>query len=201
MLRDEAGGGAASSPAPSNAGTPPGARMAVNAGGAQASAAPRPVVAPRASDAAPAPRLETFADVVALADDKRDIQIKLALEKFVRPVRVQEGRLEIALIDGAPVGFANSLSAKLHEWTGRRWVVVLAPQQGGQTVEEQRKGEEAMRKEDALAHPLVQATLKSFPGAEIVAVRRRAPAPEAVPDPEFDQAPDMPPDPPDDDER
>jgi len=201
MLRDEAGGASAPSPAQSNAGAPSGTRMAMNAGGAQASAAPRPVSAPRISEAAPAPRLETFADVVALANEKRDIQIKIALEKFVRPVRIQEGRLEIALTEDAPVGFANSLSAKLHEWTGKRWVVVLAPQQGGQTVEEQRKSEETMRKEDALAHPLVQAALKSFPGAEIVAVRQRVAAPEPAPEPEFDQAPDMPPDPPDEDDR
>jgi DNA polymerase-3 subunit gamma/tau len=203
MLRDEQGGSAAPSPS-SNASPSPGPRMAVNAGGAQVSAAPRRDPAPRMSEAAPAPRLETFADIVALANEKRDIQIKLALEKFVRPVRVQDGRLEISLTPDSPPGFANNLSVKLHEWTGKRWVVVLAPQAGGQTaptVEEQRKGDDAARKQDALGHPLVQAALKTFPGAEIVAVRPRAvtPAPEA--EPEFDRAPDMPPDPPEDDDR
>jgi len=202
MMRDDAGGSAASAPAPSQGTNAPSApRMVANAGGAQTSAAPRRDPAPRMSEAAPATRLETFADIVALANEKRDIQIKLALEKFVRPVAMQDGRLEISLLENAPVGFANSLSAKLHEWTGKRWVVVLARQDGGQTVEEQRKGEEASRKQDALAHPLVQAALKTFPGAEIVAVRPRAVAPAPAAEPEFDRAPDMPPDPPEEDDR
>ncbi len=200
LLRDEPGGGAAPAPS-SGASAPAGPRMAVNAGGAQMSAAPRREPAPRMSEAAPAPRLETLADIVALANERRDIQIKLALEKFVRPVKMQEGRLEIALTADAPVGFANNLSARLHEWTGKRWVVVLAPQEGGQTMEEQRKGNEEARKQDVLAHPLVQAALKTFPGAEIVDVRRRAATPAPETEPEFDQAPDMPPDPPDDDDR
>jgi DNA polymerase-3 subunit gamma/tau len=202
LLRDEAEGSASPAPRPSQGANAPSApRMAVNAGGAQASFAPRRDPAPRASEAAPATRLETFADIVALANEKRDIQIKLALEKFVRPVSMQDGRLEISLLENAPVGFANSLSAKLHEWTGKRWVVVLARQDGGQTVEEQRKGEEVSRKQDALAHPLVQVALKTFPGAEIVAVRPRVLPPAPAAEPEFDRAPDMPPDPPEEDDR
>jgi DNA polymerase III subunit gamma/tau len=202
ILRDDPGGNAASAPAPSQGANAPSApRMAVSAGGAQTSAAPRRDPAPRMSEVAPATRLETFADIVALANEKRDIQIKIALEKFVRPVGMQDGRLEISLLENAPVGFANSLSAKLHEWTGKRWVVVLARQEGGQTVEEQRQGEEASRKQDASAHPLVQAALKAFPGAEIVAVRPRAAAPAPAAEPEFDRAPDMPPDPPEEDDR
>jgi DNA polymerase-3 subunit gamma/tau len=199
MLRDEQGSGATPTPSP-GASPPAGPRMAVNAGGAQVSVAPRRDPAPRMSEAAPATRLETFADIVALADEKRDIQIKLALERFVRPVGIQEGRLEISLTEDAPVGFANNLSAKLHEWTGKRWVVALAAQ-GGQTVEEQRQSEDASRKQDVMEHPLVRAALKTFPGAEIVAVRRRSAPPAPVVEPEFDQAPDMPPDPPEDDDR
>jgi DNA polymerase-3 subunit gamma/tau len=199
LLREEQGSAA---PSPSMGTTAPsGSRMAVNAGVAQVSAAPRRDPAPRAAEAAPAPRLETFADVVALANEKRDIQTKLALEKFVRPAKMQEGRLEISLTADAPVGFANSLSAKLHEWTGKRWVVVLAAQQGGQTMAERRDADDASRKQDARNHPLVQAALKTFPGAEIVAVRPRDATPATEAEPEFDQAPDMPPDPPDDDDR
>jgi hypothetical protein len=52
-----------------------------------------------------------------------------------------------------------------------------------------------------MEHPLVRAALKTFPGAEIVAVRRRSAPPAPVVEPEFDQAPDMPPDPPEDDDR
>jgi DNA polymerase-3 subunit gamma/tau len=168
-------------------------------GGGRASAAPRREPAPNMS-APPAPRLEKLEDVVALAAEKRDLQIKLAIERFVRPVSMQEGRIEISLAEGAPVGFANNLSAKLHEWSGKRWVVVLSSQPGGETLEERRKQIDSVRQEDARNHPLVQAVLQRFPGSKIVDVRQRSDAAEVMPgQTDFDGPPDMPPDPPDDD--
>jgi DNA polymerase-3 subunit gamma/tau len=178
--------------------------MAVNAGSnAQAVAAPRAAPTPRMSEAAPTPRLEKFEDVVALATEKRDLQIKLALEQYVRPVRTQEGRLEISLAPGAPVGFVNDLSAKLHQWTGKRWVVILSAEQGAPTIKEQKEAKQSSLEQDVRKHPLVEAVLQRFPGAEIVAVRQGPEAAEAPASdsPNFDQMPDMPPDPPDEDER
>jgi DNA polymerase-3 subunit gamma/tau len=172
-----------------------GTRMAVG-DGTRASAAPRRAAAPQTSVAAPAPRLASLQDIAALASEKRDLQVKLALEQFVRPVSLQEGRLEISLAEGAPVGFANSLAAKLHAWTGKRWVVVLSSAAGGATLAETRAASQQSLERDVRTHPLVAAVMERFPGAEIVAVRKRN-APEA----EFEPTPDMPPDPPDDDDR
>src|SRR5690606_32876223 len=151
----------------------PGARMALAAdGGGRTSAAPQREPAPRMS-AAPAPELRKFEDVVALAAEKRDVQTKLALEQFVRPVSMQEGRLEISLTEDAPHGFAHSLSAKLLEWTGKRWLVVLSPQPGDATIREMQVASQQALAQDVRRHPLVEAVLQRFPGSEIVAVRRR----------------------------
>jgi DNA polymerase III subunit gamma/tau len=207
-LRDTEGGAApARESAPS--GAPSGSRMAMTAnggGGTQAArrheAAPQPesAPAPRMSAPAPAVHLAKFEDVVALAGEKRDLQTKLALEQFVRPVSIQEGRLEISLIEGAPHGIAHSLSAKLLEWTGKRWLVVLSPQPGGPTIKETQEASQNALAQDVRKHPLVEAVLQRFPGSEIVAVRRRDDAPAAIdPDAADFAMPDMPPDPPDDD--
>ena len=113
---------------------------------------------------------------------------------------MQDGRLEISLAPGAPVGFANNLTAKLHEWTGKRWVVILSAEEGAPTKAEQKAASQSALEQDVRKHPLVEAVLQRFPGAEIVAVRSRDETPAALPEPaDFDQMPDMPPDPPDDD--
>jgi DNA polymerase III subunit gamma/tau len=199
-LRDGESGGANPGASGGQPSGEPGARMALAAdGGARASAAPLREPAPRMS-AAPALELARFEDIVALAAEKRDVQIKLALEQFVRPVSMQEGRLEISLTEGAPHGFAHSLSAKLLEWTGKRWLVVLSPQPGGQTIREKQIASEQALAQDVRKHPLVEAVLQRFPGSEIVAVRRRDDAAAIEPDAaDFSMPPDMPPDPPDDD--
>jgi DNA polymerase-3 subunit gamma/tau len=74
---------------------------------------------------------------------------------------------------------------------------VLSSAAGGTTIAEQRAASQQALEQDVRKHPLVEAVMERFPGAEIVAVRKRTVAPEA----EFEPIPDMPPDPPDDDDR
>jgi len=207
-LRDEKGISgtttSAASAAPSNSGGgAPAARFSVADGGSRGSAALQRETVPAPAAPSSAPRLAVFEEVVALASEKRDLQVKHALEHYVRPVSMQEGRLEISLTPDAPVGFANNLSAKLHEWTGRRWVVVLASQQGSATIAETKAASQDVLERNVQNDPLVQAVLQRFPGAKIVNVRRRSDAPTASEGIETQDVadPDMPPDPPDEDER
>ena len=45
---------------------------------------------------------KTFADVIALAAEKRDVKLKGELERFVRPITVGPRRIEFALEPHAP---------------------------------------------------------------------------------------------------
>jgi DNA polymerase-3 subunit gamma/tau len=132
------------------------------------------VPAPRASadpaPAAPAMALGKFEDIVALAADKRDVAMKMALERDVRLVRCEDGRLEIALETTARPTLVNELSRKLGEWTGRRWMVVVSAEQGAPTLKVQAEAREVELKRGVRANPLVQSVLNKFPGAEIVGV-------------------------------
>jgi DNA polymerase-3 subunit gamma/tau len=150
-------------------------------GGAALAVAPRPATIPR-----PEPEgvtLRRFEDVVAMAGEKREIALKTALEHDVRPVAFEDGRIELSLVEGASNTLPHELGRALNAWTGKRWVVTVSTAAGGATMSEQRQARERERKHDAASHPLVQAVLSSFPGAEIVDVRDRAPPPEVEPDP------------------
>jgi DNA polymerase-3 subunit gamma/tau len=137
---------------------------------------------PRAAPAeATAPRLRRFEDVVAQAGERRAIGLKDALERDVRLVRFEEGQIEFALAEGGSRTLANDLSRALHEWTGRRWVVALSSEAGAPTLRERQKAAERERKSGAAEHPLVQAVLSRFPGAEIVDVRDKAEPPAPPP--------------------
>ena len=110
-------------------------RRAVRRGAALSPAA-SPVA--RAADAAPetpALRIGSFEDLVALAADKRDLQIKAALERDVRLVHCEDGKLEIALEPGANKTLVNELSRKLSAWTSRQWMVVVSRQGGARDTE------------------------------------------------------------------
>jgi DNA polymerase III subunit gamma/tau len=123
----------------------------------------------------------TFADVIALASEKRDVKLKGELERFVRPITVTPTRIEFALEPHAPPGLTNELSRKLEAWTGRRIMVSVAREGGAEPAQKIRKSREAQSLADARTDPAVLAVLKAFPGAEITAVRD-APLPILSPD-------------------
>ncbi|HVX92268.1 MAG TPA: DNA polymerase III subunit gamma/tau, partial [Xanthobacteraceae bacterium] len=117
--------------------------------------------------------LERFEDVIALAAEHRDLQMKSALERDVRLVRFEDGKLEIALEPNASRALVNELSRKLAEWTGRRWIVAVSAEAGQPTVRAQNEARRADLERGVRQDPLVQAVLARFPGAEIVGVRPR----------------------------
>jgi DNA polymerase-3 subunit gamma/tau len=157
-------------------------------GGARAATAPAPDRTPGpaaqadAAQAAPVLQIDSFNELVALAGAKRDLQMKAALERDMRLVRCEDGRLEIALEPGASKLLVNDLSRKLQQWTGRRWMVIVSAEQGEATLRSQAEARRAELETGVRADPLVRAVLDRFPGAEIVGVRAGAePAPEPPP--------------------
>jgi DNA polymerase-3 subunit gamma/tau len=165
-------------PAPAPTIAPPHSGGGGGGGGGSALAMSRPaaIEAPRAEPAGLS--LRRFEDVVALAGEKRDIALKTALERDVRLVRFEEGRIELALTDQAAQTLPQELGRTLTAWTGRRWMITVSSEGGQPTLAEERDRREVERRHDAASHPLVQAVLLSFPGAEIVDVRDRAPPPD-----------------------
>jgi DNA polymerase-3 subunit gamma/tau len=151
--------------------------------------APAPAAGPRlvASNATPTPAptppkpavrrgpaLSSLADAAALAADHRDIRLKIAIERQLRPVAFEPGRIDVSLEPGAPFDLPQDLARKLSEWTGERWIVAVSREPGGATVAEERDRAREKLVTDARAEPLVAAVLKRFPGAHIVDVRVRA---------------------------
>ena len=141
---------------------------------------PRPAyqpepAAPLTTSALPVRAVTNFPDIVALAMEKRDLPLKLALERFVRLVAFADGRLDIALEQGSPQSLVNDLSRKLSDWTNRRWLVVVSSEQGGATLREQAEARQAAVLSGIRADPIVRAVMERFPGAEIVDVRDNAP--------------------------
>jgi DNA polymerase-3 subunit gamma/tau len=163
---------------PAAAGSPPrfeAPRVETSRGGPRAALAPSSDPSARLSAAEPsAPALVVgrFEDLIALAAQKRDLGVKLALERDVRLVRYEDGRLEIGLQQSAAKTLVNDLARKFSQWTNRRWMVVVSAEQGEATVKSQNEARQAELKTGVRADPLVQAVLARFPGAEIVDVRK-----------------------------
>jgi DNA polymerase-3 subunit gamma/tau len=166
----------APTPAPTPAATASAPAAPRAARGPLASVAPAPSAPPRddalsRADAAPARALQSFEALIALAGEKRDLAMKSALERDVRLVRFEDGKLELALEPSARHTLVGELSKKLSDWTGRRWMVAVSKEAGAPSVKAQAEMRKAEMKDNVRSDPLVQAVLTRFPGAEIVSVR------------------------------
>jgi DNA polymerase-3 subunit gamma/tau len=165
---------------------------------ASAEASARPQMMAPVSDvqAAPALKIASFPELVALAGEKRDLLTKAALEADVRLVRIEDGRLEVALERSAARTLINDLSRKLEQWTGRRWTVIVSNEAGQSTLRSQNEVQKNQRERAAESDPRVKEVLARWPGTEVVEVRKRAPEP-----PESDASGEDPTDPSDSDDQ
>jgi DNA polymerase-3 subunit gamma/tau len=157
--------------------------MGGGAGGAAmrlVEAAPSPAKPVTAAAPAPAPALEppapsvpvkSLADIAALADANRDLAFKVLVKRCVRPVKIEPGRLEVSLTDDAPKTLLGDLTTRMERWTGRRWIVSLSREAGGETLAEAETSRRETAISDARSDPAVAALLSRFPGARIIDVR------------------------------
>ncbi len=175
-------------------GSPATARLAV-APSAATTPAGDPVsraAATPAGNTAQAPAFARFADLIAFAGARRDVALKTALERDVRLVRFEDGRLEIALEPSASKALIGDLGPRLAALTGRRWMVVVSTEAGEATVRAQLDAHREEFKRGVQADPLVQRVLATFPGAQIMAVRQPEVLPPAVSTEDDELPPEMP---------
>ena len=160
--------GSAGGPAPS----PGGGARAASGGGSAAYAQPAAYTNVR-----PAPRtdaqaaLQSFGDVVKLIDAKRDVVLKLDVERFVKLVDFKPGQITFQPAEGAPANLIPRLAGRLKEWTGQPWTMVIEGGGGAETQYERDQREAAAVRAKIEAHPTIKALLEAFPGAEITGVR------------------------------
>ncbi|KQT53878.1 MULTISPECIES: DNA polymerase III subunit gamma/tau [unclassified Aureimonas] len=174
------GGGSASGPTAERPSAtllsaPPRLSIASNGGGEARAQSRAPQPSPVQAEPQ-APRYDSIEALVALSEEKRDSRMRAYLRRYIRPVRIEDGRLEFALTDEAPRTLPGDLQRKLHEWTGRRWTVSISNEPGRPTLEEAETARRTALVTDAALDPEVAAILQLFPGSRVVDVRLRGEA-------------------------
>ena len=163
-------------------------------GGVRGSAAMAPSAAPRAQvsaprggggggavqaalQQAPGPDLSlypSFASVVALIEETRDIKLLIEVKNCLRLISYAPGRMEFQLTDDAPADLVQRLKRALQLATGANWIISLANEGGAPTLAEQDQAASRAIAAELERHPLLQAVKTAFPKARIAAIRTRA---------------------------
>jgi len=131
------------------------------------------MAAPAAQPAEPPPAPRNFTEVVALFETKREARLVHSLMHHVHEVRCEPGLIEFRPEPQAPPDLAPRLAEILGRWTGRRWIASVSSDPGKPTLTAQKATNADSLRSQAEADPMVQAILKTFPGAKLDAVRRK----------------------------
>ena len=121
----------------------------------------------------PGVTLNSFDDVVALIEAHRDIDLQVAVERFVRLSTFAPPLIAFAPAPGMPADFPARFAKRLKEWTGAVWDVRADAVSGVESFAERRAQERAAALEDLKRHPFVADALAAFPDSEIVDWRKQ----------------------------
>jgi DNA polymerase III subunit gamma/tau len=179
QLTEQGQGAITVSPPASRGPAPAPAPSSPSRGGARP--APRQAIEPEASAGTQTRPIASFDEIMKLVAEHRETLLRINIERHVHLVRCERGRIELRLENAAPRGLSSELADKLSRWTGERWVVTLVNAEGEPTLEQQAQARKNAQHAAVMKEPLVQAALKTFAGAKIVAVRD--PREEAALDP------------------
>ncbi len=157
---------------PTNGAAAPAPRGGGGGGGASARLATQPTtMVGQPAEALPAPR--NFTEVVALFETRREARLVNYLMHHVHEVRCEPGLIEFRPEPQAPPDLAHRLSECLSRWTGRRWIASVSSDAGKPTLVAQKATKADDLRGQAEDNPMVQAILKTFPGARLETVRRK----------------------------
>jgi DNA polymerase-3 subunit gamma/tau len=81
-------------------------------------------------------KISSLEDLIKLSSRKREIELKYDLEKNVNLIKFSNGKIDISFNENLAKNFVKNLSAKLLEWTGKRWLITLTKAQGQKTFSE-----------------------------------------------------------------
>ncbi|MEM8748729.1 MAG: DNA polymerase III subunit gamma/tau [Pseudomonadota bacterium] len=115
--------------------------------------------------------IETFDDLLNVAEKKRDIRFKMILRNNFSEVSFEPGHITFCPVGNAPPNTVQMLRDRLKQWTGEHWQITVSEDAGRATIKEVEVATHEKNVADAEADPVVAAVLKTFPKSKIVAVR------------------------------
>ena len=111
--------------------------------------------------------ISSFESLIEIANKKKEIELKFDLERNVRLVKFEKGKIDISFNEKLSKNFVRTLTEKLKLWTGDRWVISLSQDIGQKTIFENKEMHKKKLFQEALNSEVYKTIKESFPNAEL----------------------------------
>ena len=115
--------------------------------------------------------INSFQDLIDLANKQKEIELKFDLERNVRLVKFEQGKIDISFNENLSKDFIKNISFKLHEWTGKRWIISLSKDEGETTVFDKKNKIKSELLEEMKQSETYKKIIEIFPDAELIDVK------------------------------
>ncbi|MFL2888192.1 MAG: DNA polymerase III subunit gamma/tau [Pelagibacteraceae bacterium] len=115
-------------------------------------------------------QIEKFEDLIKLAEKEKEIELKYDLERNVRLVNFQKGKIDIGFNEKLNKDFIKLLTEKLLVWTGERWIISLSKDNNLKTFHEQKIEKKQSKLENEKNSEVYKEVSKFFPDSELIDV-------------------------------
>ena len=80
--------------------------------------------------------ITSFQDLIKLSNQEKEIELKYDLERNVKLVSFNKGKIDISFNEKLNKNFIKNLTEKLLQWTGERWIISLSKNSGAKSIYE-----------------------------------------------------------------
>ena len=112
--------------------------------------------------------IKNFQDLIDNAQKDKEIELKYDLERNVKLVSFNKGKIDISFNEKLNKNFIKTLTDKLLQWTGERWIISLSKNDNIKSLYEKNIEEKSNKFNEFKKTNKAKEFFKSFPDAKLI---------------------------------
>ncbi len=116
-------------------------------------------------------QVKSFIDLINIAEKNRELELKYDLERNVKLVNFEDGKIDINFNENLNKNFIKNLSLNLYKWTGKRWIISLSKDKSSKTFHEQKVEKKEENIDNEKNSEVFKEMTKFFSDANLIEVK------------------------------
>jgi len=115
--------------------------------------------------------ITSFQDLIIRADKEKEIELKYDLERNVKLLSFNKGKIDISFNEKLNKNFIKNLTEKLLLWTGERWIISLSKNPNAKSIFEKNQEDKSNKIDEFKKSKIAQDIQKVFPDAKLIELK------------------------------
>ena len=115
--------------------------------------------------------ITSFQDLIDQANKEKEIELKYDLERNVKLVSFNKGKIDISFNEKLNKNFIKNLTEKLLQWTGERWIISLSKNSGAKSIYEKNQEHKSAQFDEFKKSKAAKEFENAFPDAKLIEIK------------------------------